>query len=237
MNTSEQIHLGPAFSFDFYLASVVASYPSSDFVETVRNLMDASAVSGPMPTRSARSEKRLHLKLKEILENPHQLEALRSEYIDRFDRGSPSGLLYESEYGRGRALVKGNQLADIAGFYRAFGLESARNVQPEMVDHIAVELEFYALLLYKSQALEEIHDSEGIEIVLDARKKFLKDHLSRFVDSLATHPSVTESPFYSLALGYCRDLVLDECERLGIVVEPTSWLNQQAEATQIKCGC
>ena len=49
---------------------------------------------------------------------------------------------------RSHGMGKGNTLADIGGFYQAFGLTLDRGIH-ELPDHIAVELEFYGLLLLK----------------------------------------------------------------------------------------
>lgn len=156
---------------------------------------------------------------------------LRSEYIDLFDRGRQANSLYETEYGRSRAMVKGNELVDIAGFYKAFGLQ----IGPEMVDHIAVELEFYAWLLQKSEYLEKIQDLEGQEIVLDARKKFLKSHLGPFVGAICERPGVINSEFYSQAFGYCRELVHEECARLEVPIEALDWVDGKSEPDIMEC--
>jgi len=90
---------------------------------------------------------------------------------------SPHGPPYETEYCHWNdATYRSNQLADIAGFYRAFGLEpgeQSRNRQ----DHIAHELEFIAFLNQKlAWALERQGEREHVEICLDALRKFLQAH-------------------------------------------------------------
>lgn len=233
MTTREDENFGAAF----VLASMVATYPDAGFAYNIGLLLDDENLGGGAGADVKNSLQTLRVKLADIIAHPSQLDDLRSEFIDRFDRGRQVSSLYETEYGRERAMVKGNELADIAGFYKAFGFETGgEGVQPEMVDHIAVELEFYALLLFKSSALAEAGDEQGFEIVLDGRRKFLKDHLGRFVGAICERPGVVESAFYLSAFNYCRDLILNECQKLEVVNEPVQWLSGQAENPEMACG-
>lgn len=221
----------------FVLASFVASYPDGAFGENVRTLLEDKDLATGLGEAARASLAELGPRLGDALGNSALLDDLRSDFIDRFDRGKQATSLYETEYGRERAMVKGNELADIAGFYRAFGFETGGDgLLPEMVDHLAVELEFYALLLLKSQALVEAGDEEGAAIVLDARRKFLKDHLGRFIDALCGRPGLLESPFYTVAMRYCRDLIHDESHKLEVVLDPVEWLPGQTEPVEMSCG-
>lgn len=65
------------------------------------------------------------------------------------------------------------QLADIAGFYRAFGFE----VKGERPDHIVPELEFMALLLAKEAYATLSGEDAGAEVCRKARESFLSEHL------------------------------------------------------------
>lgn len=212
----------------FLLASLVTGYPDEGFSRYLRILLDDPELSIPEAFRVG---------LERLLSEPECLDDLRSEYIDTFDRGRSANPLYETEYGRDRALVKGHELADLAGFYRAFGVEfDAEGVSREMLDHISVELEFYALLQLKHQALKEAGDVAGVEIVLDAERKFLKDHLGRFPGAIAERPGVMESGHYSMVFNWCRDLVEEECARLGVEIIPATWIPGQAEKESMACG-
>jgi TorA maturation chaperone TorD len=176
-------------------------------------------------------------KVKRAFNDRIALDDLRSEYIDVFDRGRQVTSLYETEYGRERAMVKGPQLVDIAAFYRSFGFETGgEGVQAEMIDHVSVELEFYALLCLKYGALERRGDSEGMDVVLDGRRKFLRAHLARFIGAVADRPGVQASPYFSSVFEYCKALVMSECDRLGVEVEAESWLAPPVEAEEMSCG-
>ncbi len=81
---------------------------------------------------------------------------------------------YETEYCRSNlTFYRTQQLADIAGFYRAFGLEPNLE-EPERQDHISVELEFMARVI---QGELNAAGPQQAEICRDAQKKFLADHL------------------------------------------------------------
>lgn len=225
---------GPAF----VLASLLGAYPEKSFQENVDLLLSEVALDADGFRESVRLPLlEVRAKVADLFGTVGGIDDLRSEYIDLFDRGRQLNSLYETEYGRERVMVKGSQLVDVAGFYRAFGFETGgAGVQPEMLDHVAVELEFYALLILKSQILAEKQDREGVEIVLDARKKFLKSHLGRFVGAICDRPGIVASPFYSSVFNYCKNLVLDECERLGVEVEPETWIGGDADTAEVSCG-
>jgi hypothetical protein len=75
-------------------------------------------------------------------------------------------------------------MGDIAGFYKAFGVELSRDVH-ERMDHLSVELEFMHFLAYK-ESYARCHDgAEKTQIVVDAQKKFVKDHIGRWVPLFA----------------------------------------------------
>jgi DMSO reductase family type II enzyme chaperone len=97
------------------------------------------------------------------------------------------------------AMLRTYQLADIAGFYRAFGVE----VEPggERPDHITAELEFMHLLAVKEAvAADEEGDAERAAICRDAAASFLRDHLGGWVPRLAQRlDEAAADPVYAAA--------------------------------------
>ncbi|MBI3042541.1 MAG: molecular chaperone TorD family protein [Betaproteobacteria bacterium] len=92
---------------------------------------------------------------------------------------------YEAEYGQAHIFQKTHTLADIAGFYRAFGLDLAADSH-ERVDHISVELEFMHFLCLKEvYALANKHPDEQLALCREAQGKFLRDHVCRWAFGFA----------------------------------------------------
>ena len=94
---------------------------------------------------------------------------------------SPNETAHASETPQ-EALTHTFQLADIAGFYRAFGVKISP--ETERPDHIAVELEFMHLLAVKELYAEERGERARAEICRDAAHRFLDDHLLRWSPKL-----------------------------------------------------
>jgi TorA maturation chaperone TorD len=88
---------------------------------------------------------------------------------------------YSSRYGTtdlGAGFREMQELADVAGYYRAFGVQLTQEFA-DRPDHAACELEFLALLC--GRELAAIGDeSDNAEIAREARRSFLRDHLGPF---------------------------------------------------------
>ena len=69
------------------------------------------------------------------------------------------------------------ELADIAGFFKAFGLALAES---ERVDHISVELEFMHFLTFKEAYAQTHHDAAKARFCRETQRKFIRDHLGRW---------------------------------------------------------
>jgi nitrate reductase assembly molybdenum cofactor insertion protein NarJ len=190
------------------LASLISSYPADSFSVDVQALLADPSLSLPSDLRKI---------LTSLCEDSQLLNAQRSAYIDLFDRGAAQNPIHETEWSRDRSLGKATQLADLAGFYKAFGVElGATGATKEMADHVAVELEFYAILLLKERALAQGGDTEGVEIVHDARRKFLKAHLGTFIGAVAALPDVAAHPTFGPIFKWCDELVAADCGDLGV---------------------
>ncbi|MDP6490398.1 MAG: molecular chaperone TorD family protein [Kiritimatiellia bacterium] len=87
---------------------------------------------------------------------------------------------YETEYcPQTFSVFRSNELADIAGYYHAFGVEPSRD-RPERQDHIALELEFMAWLIGKAlhaDRSDSANAAEGAALCRDAQRDFFEKHL------------------------------------------------------------
>ncbi len=89
---------------------------------------------------------------------------------------------YESEYcPQTFSVLRSHQIADVAGFYSAFGLQPSRDM-PERHDHIALELEFMAWLIAKELRSDSI---EQATICREAQTRFFADHLAWWTPAFA----------------------------------------------------
>ncbi len=96
--------------------------------------------------------------------------------------------VYESEYcPQQDATYRSQNIADVAGFYSAFGLNPSGDVRGRH-DHIAMELEFMAWLIVKEAAARHIGTEEGTlkaETCREAQQRFLTQHLTWWVPGFA----------------------------------------------------
>jgi len=141
--------------------------------------------------------------------------AVADEYVFLFDRGAKCPP-YEGAWQNAPPLAgKAALLADIAGFYAAFGLQPGE-AQPDVEDHIAAECEFMsALALKEAYALAE-SDDEGAAIIGAAQSRFVGDHLGRwsgtFSDALK---EASPLPYYGALADLLSAWVKTEIECLG----------------------
>jgi nitrate reductase assembly molybdenum cofactor insertion protein NarJ len=205
------------------LASALVAYPDDELARIVAGL-DASTLDehGAGGLRAA-------------LRAAGGLDDLRGRHLDLFDRGGQRASLHETEYGRMRGMSKGRDLADIAGFYHAFGLRLDEE-RHEMLDHLGVELEFYAILLLKQEALLALGDAEGGEIVRDARRKFLAEHLGGLAGAVADRGEVRDDPIYGAVFVACARRIAEECAAVGVTAAPLDFFTDADLKEEMKCG-
>ncbi len=133
--------------------------------------------------------------------------------------GHSRGLVcaFETEYGPEGGFAQPQVLADIAGSYRAFGLE-APGSQDERVDHVACECEFLCFLARKeAYTLALGVPGEDLEIVRAAERGFLRGHLGRFGRAFASRLLKEDPAGFFGALGAVLFAFLtQECRRFGV---------------------
>lgn len=106
------------------------------------------------------------------------------------------------------------RLADIAGFYRAFGMAVTGN-RP---DHVVAQLEFLAVtLLTEAEAIEH-GDPERADIAARATRSFLRDHIGAWIDAWAARVGAIDElgPWFPYA-ATAADLVRSEAVNRNVI--------------------
>lgn len=147
-------------------------------------------------------------------------EALPPAY-SRLFIGQDAVVLHETAYGDGgRVAGKPAELADISGFYLAFGFD-LKDGERELPDHLGTELEFLSLLLIKQAYALAEGWVDKCEIARDATQSFLRDHLGRWIgavrDRVAEHG---DEPAYRALFETAATAVARECAAFGAAPTP-----------------
>jgi TorA maturation chaperone TorD len=150
---------------------------------------------------------------------------------------------YETEYHPNEdVFFRTQQMADIAGFYRAFGLDATRPHQ-ERADHVRTELEFAGFLLLKKrlapqEALPGTSGAELAAVCQKARLSFVRDHLSWWTPSFAMAlRRKADHGFYPAVATLLAAFVPVERHRLDIPPPQVPFLAKAGERDQESSGC
>ncbi|HVR72485.1 MAG TPA: molecular chaperone TorD family protein [Vicinamibacteria bacterium] len=191
----------------YRLLGSALGYPVADRLEEVARLSrGAAAAMAPL------AEPLIRLAAAAEEADP---ATVAQEYVFLFDRQVRCAP-YESAYVEAGGMAgKAAALADIGGFYAAFGLRPAEG-QPDMEDHVAAECEFMsALAVREAYALAEGH-REGLEVTRHAGAAFLTDHLGRWGEAFADAlRAATPLPYYAAVADVLAAWVRLEVKALG----------------------
>lgn len=121
-----------------------------------------------------------------------------AEYQALFGGQVPACPPYETEYTAAHLWMQTQQMADIAGFYRAFGVDTTET--GEKADALTAELEFMYMLCVKEAIAEDDGNREGAAICRDAQAKFLKEHLAVWLPRLIARMEQAGAEGFYLAL-------------------------------------
>ena len=129
---------------------------------------------------------------------------------------------YETLFGNDHVFGQSQVMGDIAGFYKAFGVELSRDIH-ERLDHLSVEFEFMHFLTYK-ESYARCHDgADKTQIVVDAQKKFVKEHIGRWVPLFSRMlGKKADSGFFKLMADISSDWMDFEAAFLGVNPQPYS---------------
>ncbi len=212
----------------YKLLSIAVSYPD---LENLRFIKDSAPLIAGQKRWPAWEELNRFLL---TLEDASPL-VLEPEYNRLFvESGLPP---YETEYGLPHVFAKMNQLADIAGFYKGFGLTGSSETK-ERLDSLPVELEFMYYLILKQEFARTKEWRERSETCHEAQRRFLEAHLGRWAAAYcATVRKRATLPFYTTILEFAQKFLEEEVHHLRAQPERLSEVKTpDGKQETVECG-
>ncbi len=164
-----------------------------------------------------------------------ELEIARQRLFGHTARGAVPP--YETEYGPQAMFRQTQELADLSGFYQAFGLEVSAG-QHERQDHFAVEFEFMAFLTRKEALALEEPDAGEAGRVAGAQRLFLRDHLGGVGRAFATKLIEESGGGFFTQLGrFCRTWLAWECQHFSLPVGLEYIELRSTEEAEVPMAC
>ena len=125
---------------------------------------------------------------------------------------------YENRYLPSGPFGQPQGLADVGGFYAAFGFQ----VEGDMPDHLGAELEFLGALCLKEAHARQQGWSEQADICHQARRRFMAEHLALWLSAFVIRlHEKARLPFYPALAKVVEVLVAMDRTELGIAAEGT----------------
>ncbi|MEO2006777.1 MAG: molecular chaperone TorD family protein [Candidatus Poribacteria bacterium] len=172
----------------YRLLAEVLAYPSPAPAEAVRTgefhreLATFAAYLPPQPNEDAALRELCMegLRRRDAAHGEVTEDGLSEDYSDVFghalSRDCPP---YETEYAGAHIFLQSQELADIGGFYAAYGL-AIDVASHERLDHISPQLEFMHVLCEReAYALNNDRDEQA-EACSQTQGQFIEDHLGRW---------------------------------------------------------
>ncbi|NOX60077.1 MAG: molecular chaperone TorD family protein [Planctomycetes bacterium] len=219
-------------------------YPDQDTIQTMtepKRWEQWPQVLGSADTQIADSLRHLRCSIHDLEESSvGALQELQQNYDSIFGHSVRGRCpAFEMEYGRNEILRQASDLADLAGFYKAFGLEmtSDANGRP---DHIAAECEFMSVLCTKEAHASAQGDEENAVICNDAQRTFLRDHLARWLPAFVhLIKQADANGFFGALASFADGFVKTECDRFDVRAGPATLKLKPPNPdldTTISCG-
>lgn len=186
--------------------SLACAYPTPDALATLRELAPgareaASSCNEGIRTAVRQLAERIAGTDDEAIERAHT-----SVFTMTTSENCPT---HETAYTAKHLFQVSEQMADVAGFYRAFGVDA----QGERPDSLAMELEFAYLLALKEAYAIEHHGAAKTALVRKAERAFLHDHLGRWGGAVAGRMSALDADGIIGAAGELLDAFLAQEQR------------------------
>jgi len=217
-------------SFIYRFLSLGFDYPSEESLGTMlRSLEDLErccSVLGLQPV-SERFNDAIGRSLKSITDT-------RGDYVKLFE-GNPIVPIRETSYELDKSARRAMEMADLLGFYTAFGVQPREGIEP---DHLSAELEFLSFLYQKAYHLKNSGDEEGSQITSSAITEFLRNHTGRWYELFCETLLQTDVNEFYIELGRFLKVFLDhETRNLGDLKKLTRLVRERLEeGSRFDCG-
>lgn len=164
------------------------------------------------------------------------LETLQAEYVRLFAHSRSFACPpYETEYTTPHMYAKVQSLADLRGFYRAFGVDVGEE-HPERPDHLAAELEFMHYLALKEAHAEEQGNPEAQRICASAQARFLEAHLAAWPERFAQRLAQANASMLYVALGrLTAAFIAQEATTMGVTPKALPFRASLASSPLFAC--
>jgi len=143
---------------------------------------------------------------------------------------------YEGEYGMAHIFMKLQTISDVAGFYRAWGLEVGPSFR-DRPDHLSAELEFMHFLLVKEAHAMVLGSDDLADETRRAERIFIGEHLGTWAPGFfSTIAAASANPFHAAVAAFGREFLGSELTRLGVAPGATEITAPRPEA-EARDGC
>ncbi len=157
----------------YRLLSLAFTYPTADLHAQLEDAVDVALVGASLLTPGTASGVEA---LRRALSGTSATDLERSYqsvFTLSYNEDCPP---YETAFSAGHVFQQTQHQADVAGFYRAFGVVP----QGDRPDHLAVELEFAYLLALKEAQARADGNRSGWQTTRAAHRAFMREHLGRW---------------------------------------------------------
>lgn len=182
----------------YRLLAVAFAYPTRDALEALNQAREVAGRAAEImdaPIGEALFEVDQHLS---GMNQPDLEATYQRSFTLSYNEDCP---LYETAFSARHIFQQTQQQADIAGFYRAFGVDP----HAERPDHLALELEFLYLVALKEAWARAGGEADHIAVCRDAQRSFLREHLSRWAPQLTGRIALAgRGTFYEAAARLLR---------------------------------
>lgn len=239
---SETASLALARAFVYRTLAQAFEYPSHEGWTTLTSPGNAHALEAAIAALPIPAVQQATAELQAQL-SEYGAEQYHDDYVAVFGHAARGSVpMNEIEFGEPKAdaLFQPHRLADLAAFYRAYGLNMATDAG-ERQDHLCVELEFMSVLAAKeAYALDGQADGEALIACRESQRDFLREHLGRWAPAFARMLMTRTGPGpLSAFAALLRTFVESDCARFDVAAGADHLVVRQAddEAERLCDGC